>query len=1075
VSGASAHACAYLGFSLGPAFQRYREGFRLARLGCELVEKHGFLAYRAKVQDATGIAAFWTHPMATAIDFIRSSIRTAIGTGDLTYACYGMYHIVTLLLLRNDPLDAVWRESEIALDFVHKTKFRDMEDTIVPQRRFIATMQGRTATLSTFNDAQFEEAAFEAQLLAGDRMPTMICWYWTMKTKARFLSGDYAEALAAADKAKALLWSSTAHFPLLDYYYYTALTVAALYEHASADERNGWRDRLTAHQAQLREWAESCPPTFGDKHALVSAEIARVEGRDADAMGLYEEAIQLARENGFVQNKAVAHELAAGFYLARGSMTAGRTHLREARSGFARWGADGKVRQLDERMAPLREEPASPSAMSLTNVAQLDLLSVTKASQAISGQIVLEDLVDTLMRIVLENAGAQTGHLILARDERLVLTAEAGVEEQTIHVRLPPDEALPESALPASIINYVRRSQQRVLLADATQSNPFSMDDYFARRQPKSVLCLPIMRRSALIGLLYLENNLATHAFTSERLTVLELLASQAAISLENALLYADLQQENSDRKRAEEALREREGRIRRLVESNIIGVFFWDVAGGITDANDAFLQSVGYSRQDLLSGNVSWSSMTPPEYRAADEKAIEETMQSGTCQSYEKEFIRGDGRRVAVLIGGAIIERSRGQGVSFVLDVTRRKEAEAALQRSEQRLRQAEKMEAVGRLAGGIAHDFNNILGAILGYGELAQNKLDEGGAVRRHIDQVMQAGVRGKGLVERILAFSRSGLGERVAVHVQSVVEETLELLTASLPANVRLDTKLDAADTAVVGDATQFHQVAMNLCTNALQAMEHGGVLTVLLDRVAVPERRALSHGTLSPGRHVRLSVRDTGNGIPLVVFERMFDPFFTTKDVGYGTGLGLSLVHGIVADFGGAIDVMTQAGVGTTFTVWLPAAGETPRLVAEPAEELPYGNGETVMIVDDQRSLVELAEETLAALGYEPIGFDSSVAALQAFRAEPQRFDLVLTDETMPDLSGVDLAREIRRVRSELPIVLMSGYSGAQLAERARAAGVAQLLRKPLVRRDIAEALGRALRRPQYSKSTGTLSP
>jgi nitrogen-specific signal transduction histidine kinase/CheY-like chemotaxis protein len=412
---------------------------------------------------------------------------------------------------------------------------------------------------------------------------------------------------------------------------------------------------------------------------------------------------------------------------------------------------------------------------------------------------------------------------------------------------------------------------------------------------------------------------------------------------------------------------------------------------------------------------------------------------------------------------------------VSFVLDVTRRKEAEAALQRSEQRLRQAEKMEAVGRLAGGIAHDFNNILGAILGYGELAQNKLDEGGAVRRHIDQVMQAGVRGKGLVERILAFSRSGLGERVAVHVQSVVEETLELLTASLPANVRLDTKLDAADTAVVGDATQFHQVAMNLCTNALQAMEHGGVLTVLLDRVAVPERRALSHGTLSPGRHVRLSVRDTGNGIPLVVFERMFDPFFTTKDVGYGTGLGLSLVHGIVADFGGAIDVMTQAGVGTTFTVWLPAAGETPRLVAEPAEELPYGNGETVMIVDDQRSLVELAEETLAALGYEPIGFDSSVAALQAFRAEPQRFDLVLTDETMPDLSGVDLAREIRRVRPELPIVLMSGYSGAQLAERARAAGVAQLLRKPLVRRDIAEALGRALRRPQYSKSTGTLSP
>jgi signal transduction histidine kinase len=397
---------------------------------------------------------------------------------------------------------------------------------------------------------------------------------------------------------------------------------------------------------------------------------------------------------------------------------------------------------------------------------------------------------------------------------------------------------------------------------------------------------------------------------------------------------------------------------------------------------------------------------------------------------------------------------------VGTVMDVTERKRAEEALQRSEQRLRQAEKMEAIGRLAGGIAHDFNNILGAILGYGEMAQRNL-EGRAVRRHVDQVMQAGGRGKALVERILAFSRSGLGERVPVHVQSVVEETLEILAASLASNVRLERQLDAGDTAIVGDATQLHQVAMNLCTNALQAMERGGVLTVVLDRASVPERRLLSHGTLSPGPYVRLSVGDTGSGIPPAVLERMFDPFFTTKGVGDGTGLGLSLVHGIVADFGGAIDVATQAGVGTTFTVWLPAAGETPRLLAEPAGELPRGNGETVMIIDDQRSLVALAEETLAELGYEPAGFDSSVAALLAFRADPQRFDLVLTDETMPDMSGVELAREMRCVRPDLPIVLMSGYSGAQLTESARAAGVAELLRKPLVRRDIAEALGRAL--------------
>jgi len=401
--------------------------------------------------------------------------------------------------------------------------------------------------------------------------------------------------------------------------------------------------------------------------------------------------------------------------------------------------------------------------------------------------------------------------------------------------------------------------------------------------------------------------------------------------------------------------------------------------------------------------------------------------------------------------------------------DITERKLAEQEQRAREReredlqrRLQQAAKMEAIGRLAGGIAHDFNNILGGILGYGELAQGHLDQGGAVRRCVDQMMLAGARGKGLVERILAFSRSGLGERVPVHVQSVVEETLEILAASLAPDVRLESRLEAGDTAVMGDATQLHQVAMNLCTNALQAMQHGGVLTVVLDRVAVPERRSLSHGTLSAGLYVRLSVSDTGSGIAPAVLERMFDPFFTTKRAGDGTGLGLSLVHGIVAEFGGAIDVATQPGAGTTFTVWLAAAGETARILMEPAGDLPRGNGEAVMIVDDQSSLVALAEETIAALGYEPAGFRSSVAALQAFRAAPRRFDLVLTDETMPDMSGVDLAREIRRMRPELPIVLMSGYSGAQLAERAQATGVAEVLRKPLVRRDIAEALARALR-------------
>src|SRR5271157_3436234 len=555
MSGASAHAYGFLGTLLGPVFHRYREGYRFARLACDLVEKHGFIAYQAKVHLSMNLVALWTQPIASAIDFNRAAFRTANETGDLTFACYSMVESVTGLLLRNDPLDAVWRESERGLDFVRKAKFRDVADIIVSQQRFIATMQGRTATLSTFSDAQFDEAAFEAQL-TGDRMPTMICWYWIHKLNARFVSADYAEALAAAEKAKVLLSASAAHIQLLDYFYYTALTVAARYEKASADKQNEWRDLLTAHREQLREWADNYPPTFADKHALVSAEIARLEGRELDAMRLYEQAIQLAREHGFVQNEGLAQEVAARFYAARGFETIANAYLRNARYCYLRWGALGKVRQLEQSHPQLREDPTKPPATAMFGapVEQLDLGSVVKASQAVSGEIVLDRLIETLMTLALEHAGAERGLLILLRADTLRIEAEARTDRKTVVVTLRREPVTP-AELPDSLLHTVIRTQESVILDDASAQNPFSADEYIRQKRARSVLCLSLVKQAKMIGVLYLENNLTPHVFTPARLSVLKLLASQAAISLENAHLYTDLREENSERKRAEEQL----------------------------------------------------------------------------------------------------------------------------------------------------------------------------------------------------------------------------------------------------------------------------------------------------------------------------------------------------------------------------------------------------------------------------------------------------------------------------------------------------------------------------------------
>jgi CheY-like chemotaxis protein/two-component sensor histidine kinase len=373
--------------------------------------------------------------------------------------------------------------------------------------------------------------------------------------------------------------------------------------------------------------------------------------------------------------------------------------------------------------------------------------------------------------------------------------------------------------------------------------------------------------------------------------------------------------------------------------------------------------------------------------------------------------------------------------------------------------LRQAQKLEAIGTLAGGIAHDFNNILGSILGYGELARTGAAPDSALVRYLDGVMSAGHRAKALVERILAFSRSGMGERVPVHVQSVVAEALDLLLPSLTPGITLTRRLEAGDTAVIGDATQIHQVVMNLCTNAMHAMQDGGALEVSLGLRRSDSDLTLTTGELPAGDSVCLTVRDHGQGIEPEAVDRIFDPFFTTKRVGVGTGLGLSLVHGIVTDLGGGIDVVSVPGAGSTFTVLLPRSGRVAALAHTEAAAVPYGDGERILLVDDEVSLVHLGEEMLAALGYDPAGYTSSGEALAAFAAEPDRFDAVLSDETMPQLSGSQMALQIRRIRPDIPIVLMSGYVGPNIAALARQSNVNELLPKPLVSRDIAKALAR----------------
>ena len=425
-----------------------------------------------------------------------------------------------------------------------------------------------------------------------------------------------------------------------------------------------------------------------------------------------------------------------------------------------------------------------------------------------------------------------------------------------------------------------------------------------------------------------------------------------------------------------------------------------------------------------------------------------------------EYRFHKDDGEYVTVGVTAYVVGKDPATRsiIGFVRDISEKVAAEQERARLEAQLRQAEKMQAVGHLAGGIAHDFNNILGAILGYGELAQQRAGQGD-LRRYLDTIMDAGNRAKSLVNQILSYSRAEGTDMTPVLVTPIAQEACELLKGSSTHTVDVRFHAGEGDAVVRGDATRIHQLVMNLCTNAIQAMGDGGTLDVSVEIERVREPRKVRVGDLEPGEYVRIQVRDSGHGIAPEVIERIFEPFFTTKRAGHGTGLGLALVHAVVSEHQGCIDVESDLGRGTTFTVWIPrlAAEEGGRASSGPEASYPMGDGQVVLAVDDEPEVLAALEEMLATLGYEPVGFRNSKEALAAVQADPQRFDAVVSDEVMPEMSGTQLATQLRKVDPTLPILIASGYGGSGFETRALAVGVNRVLRKPYRMADIAEVL------------------
>ena len=675
-SDGSCYAYVLLGILVGLSFGHHDAGFRFARLGHDLVERRGLTRFAAGTYLDFGnrVLPFAKH-VRVGRDLVRRAFEAANKSSDLVFAANSCAHLITNMLAAGDPLRDVQREAEHGLAFAKRARNGFVADRIATQLGLVRSLRGLTPTFGRLDNEHFDELQMERRFADNPDLEFAERWYWIRKLHARFLIGDYAAASAAASRAKQLLWNSPTFFEEAEYYFYGALTHAASCDGAQIVELQRHRDAMRAHHNQLQVWAENCPENFENRAALVGAEIARIEGRALDAMELYEQAIRSARANGFVHNEALANELAARFYAGRGFETISRTYLRNARYCYLRWGADGKVRQLEEMYPELLTEESRPGPTSTitTPVERLDLATVIKVSQAVSGEIVMEKMLDTLMRTALEQAGAERGLLILSNALEPRIAAEAKTSNDAIVVELH-DAAVTGSTLPETLLHTVLRREDSIILDDAASQSPFADDPYIREHQARSILCLPLTNQGKLIGVLYLENNLTPRVFAPARIAVLKLIASQAAISLENTRLYRNLEQ--------------REAKIRGLVDANIIGICVAARDGRLIEANDAYLRMVGYDREDLLAGRISWMDLTPPEWRGLSVDAFSRATLRCAAPPFEKEYFRKDGGRVPVLVGVAGIEGIERQTVSFVLDLTERKRTEKALHEREAKIR---------------------------------------------------------------------------------------------------------------------------------------------------------------------------------------------------------------------------------------------------------------------------------------------------------------------------------------------------------------------------------------------------
>ncbi|MBN1102258.1 MAG: response regulator [Deltaproteobacteria bacterium] len=680
-----------------------------------------------------------------------------------------------------------------------------------------------------------------------------------------------------------------------------------------------------------------------------------------------------------------------------------------------------------------------------------ELTAINTLSQAVASSLSLDEILLAVYKYALSLIKADLAVVYLLDNDRLILPKMRPPQPRFL-ANAPEVKRVGECLCGLAVLN-----RQAIYVEDMRQDHRCTHEEC-KMHGVRSLAALPLLAGGDVLGVLGV-GSLTERDFSRQGI-FLGALAGHVAMALQNALLHERLERRAAE---LEHNLSEKQ-KVLQESQATLLGVFRAAPIGiGVVKdrilgwTNEQIWKMTGYSEGDLRGRSARILYETQEEFERVGRVKHPQVLEKGVG-TIETRWKHKDGSLLDILLSSAsIVPGDLSHGLVFTaMDMTERKRLVIQLQ-------QAQKMEAIGTLAGGIAHDFNNILTPIIVRSELALLDLPGGSPARSHVEGVLKAGGRARDLVSQILTFSRMGERQKKPLRMSLIVKEALKFLRSSLPTTIEMRQQVTTEST-VLADPTEVHQVIMNLCTNAAQAMrQKGGILEVGLHEILVDSELANRIPDLQPGPYVQLSVRDTGCGMEPWTVEKIFDPYFTTKERGEGTGLGLSVVHGIVKGLEGAITVESQPGKGSSFTIFIPRIAIRAKPEAEDAEPSLAGGSERVLLVDDERIMLDTVADMLRRLGYEVDASTDPREALRTFRSGAERYDLVITDQTMPGMTGAELAREILLTRPDTPTILCTGYSELITEEIAADMGIREFLMKPISIREMAESIRRVLRK------------